>query len=466
MKTKIFTLIITVLVNVGFASAWDYEKVLVGDLYYNLDAAKQIAEVTRQGKYTGDITIPSSIVYDEKSYTITGIGESAFFECFNLTSVTIPNSVTSIGEFAFRDCYSLTSIIIPNSVTSIGKSAFRNCNSIISVIIGTNLTDIGQTAFADCTSIKSITWNAKHCVLNSVNQIGFGSQVPSIDCQVESFIFGEEVDMIPLGICSGMNKLTSIVIPNSVTSIGDWAFSNCSSLASITIGNSVTSIGERAFWDCSKLESASLPNSIKNICKEAFLGCTSLQTVILGNSITSIGDYAFFECSNLTSVSLPNTITKIGEYAFCSCSSLESVVLQNSITTIEEGTFSDCTNLKSVTIPQSVTRIKGTFVGAFEECTNLEKILNYGETPANANSKTFDGVNKSTCKLYVPKNSISLYKNAAVWRDFYNVESIEDVLAIDDIEVDDVNGKKVIRNGKVYILRGEKTYTMQGQEAK
>ena len=179
-------------------------------------------------------------------------------------------------------------------------------------------------------------------------------------------------------------------------------------------------------------------------------------------SVTSIGDDAFSHCTGLTSVTMPNSVTSIEGYAFYGCDGLTSVTIGNGVTSIGKRAFSDCTSLTSVTIPSSVIEIKK---AVFLQCTNLNKIFNYGETPANTYSNAFDGVNKSTCKLYVPKNSINLYKSAAVWRDFYNVEAVEDVQAIDEVATDKVQGVKVVRNGKVLIRKGEKTYTMLGQEA-
>ena len=138
-------------------------------------------------------------------------------------------------------------------------------------------------------------------------------------------------------------------------------------------------------------------------------------------------------------------------------------MIPNSITTIETSLFYGCSKLESVTIPSSVTVVKSS---AFKECTSLTKIYNYGTNPANAYSNVFDGVNKSSCTLYVPKNSINLYKNAPVWKDFYSISAIEDVQAIDDVEADNVRSAKIIIDGKVYINRGDKVFTLQGQEVK
>ena len=241
MKTKMFTLFFALAASVGTMFA---EKVQIGDLYYNLNATDQTAEVTyelgyNQNNYKGLTTanIPASVTYSGTTYSVTSIGEAAFYYCSSLTSVTIPNSVTSIGWSAFYYCRSLTSVTIPNSVTSIGDYAFENCSSLISVTIPNSVTSIGEYAFYNCSSLTSVS------ISSSVT-----------DIQWYTF--------------SGCSSLTSVVIPNSVTSIGYRAFSGCSSLTSVTIPNSVTSIGEYAFDNCSSLVSINVPCEEKERFKQ------------------------------------------------------------------------------------------------------------------------------------------------------------------------------------------------------
>ena len=192
----------TLILSVFFSISASADVVEVDGIYYNLISSKgNVVEVTKgDKKYEGDITIPSSINVNEEEYTVTSIGNDAFYRCSGLTSVTIPNSVKSIGELAFSRCSSLTSITIPNSVTSIGSSAFAYCSSLTSVTIPNSVKSIKAYTFYDCSG------------------------------------------------------LTSVTIPNSVKSIGELAFYNCSGLTSVAIPDSVTSIGDNAFNGCSKLE--------------------------------------------------------------------------------------------------------------------------------------------------------------------------------------------------------------------
>ena len=249
------------------------DAVEINGIWYNLVPKVKEAEVTKNpnGSYSGSIEIPASVTYNEVKYSVTSIGNEAFYWCDGLTSVTIPNSVTSIGDWAFSGCSGLTSVTIGNSVTSIGNHAFSNCSGLTSVTIPNSVTSIDNSAFYNCDGLTSIT------IPNSVTSIGSDA------------FYG----------CSG---LTSVTIPNSVTSISSCAFSGCSGLTSITIGNSVTSIGGGAFY-----------------------GCSGLTSVTIGNSVTSIGDHAFQNCDGLTSITIPNSVTTIGDQAFASCDMLTDV---------------------------------------------------------------------------------------------------------------------------------------------
>ena len=310
---------------------------------------------------------------------VTSIGNQAFSECTSLTSVTIPDSVTSIGGWAFSECTSLTSVTIPDSVTSIDWCAFYKCGSLTSVTIPDSVTLIGNSAFQGCTSLTSVT------IPNSVTSIGERA-------------FSE---------CT---SLTSVKIPDSVTSIGNQAFASCTSLTGIwvaegnshyasdasgvlfnkdkitlvqcpgafreyTIPDSVTSIGEFAFRDCSSLTSVTIPNSVTSIGLCAFYGCTSLTSVTIPDSVTSIGDDVFWGCESLTSVTIPGSVTSIGGAVFADCTSLKSVTIPGSVTSIGWAAFADCTSLKSVTIPSSVTSIDGS---AFRGCSSLTDVYYTG----------------------------------------------------------------------------------------
>ena len=178
---------------------------------------------------------------------------------------------------------------------------------------------------------------------------------------------------------SPCTTLTSVIIPNSVIAIGNYAFYGCSSLTSVTISNSVTSIGEGAFFNCSSLTSVTIPNSVTSIGDGVFSGCSSLTSVNISNSVTSIGNYAFFNCSSLTSITIPNSITSIGNRAFYGCSSLTSVTIPNSVTSIGGGVFYNCSSLTSVTLSNNITELpcdykNGVSYGLFSGCSSLTSV--------------------------------------------------------------------------------------------
>ncbi len=293
--------------------------------------------------------------YSQKNDTI---GSCMFYQC-KLESIKLPNSVASIGGSAFKGCSSLTSVTIPNSVTSIGYWAFSGCTGLTKVIVNDIAAWYGI-------SFKGETSNplyyAKHLY------------------------------------CDENMEIKELEIPNSMTSIGDYAFSYCTSLTSVTIPNSVTSI------------------------YGTFSGCTSLTSITIPNSVTRIGEGAFNGCSSLTSVTIPNSVTRIGSYAFKGCSSLTSVTIPNSATSIGWEAFRGCTGLTSATIGNSVTSID---YYAFAECSAIVKLTSLSTIPPKYYSDVFVGIDKSNCTLYVPINSVSAYKTTYPWNTFFNIEGFD-----------------------------------------
>ena len=310
MKTiKTWLTTITVLLCSLTANAYDF---VADGIYYNITSSTDLTvEVTYERKgisvisgYRGAVTIPPTVSYDGNIYSVTTIGNSAFYDS-DLTSIAIPESVTSIGGCAFEYCSSLTSIIIPKSVTSIGYSAFGGCGSLTTITIPESVMSIGYHAFSGCGS------------------------------------------------------LTSITIPKSVTSIEFYTFSNCSSLTSVTIPESVTSIGESAFSGCRSLTAITIPSSVTSIGKGAFSGCSSLTAITIPEGVTSIGWFAFEDCTGLTSTTIPESVTSIGEWAFRNCTG-ELIVNCN----IPYHAFSD-TRFTKVTLGTRITSISnGAFSGS------------------------------------------------------------------------------------------------------
>ena len=465
---------------VGTAKAHDFE---FDGIYYNITSSySKTAEVTYKGssydsylnEYTGCVVIPERVTYNGKIYSVTSIGYEAFYYCSRLTSITIPNSVTSIGNYAFYYCSGLTSITIPNSVTSIGNSAFGGCSGLTSITIPNSVTSIGNSAFDGCTGLTSIT------IPNSVTSIGnyafdgcTGLESIVVEKGNTKYDSRDNCNAI---IETESNTLIAgcknSVIPNSVTSIGNYAFRECSDLTSITIPNSVTRIEYGAFWGCDGLESIVVdPGNTKYDSRDncnaiietesntLIAGC---KNTVIPNSVTSIGSTAFTGCSGLTSVTIPDGVTSIGWNAFAGCSGLTSITIPNSVTSIGNSAFEGCTGLTSITIPNSVTRI-GEYV--FSYCSNLTDVYSLATNVPATSSDAFYNLYPENMTLHVPAEAINSYKTTAPWSSFGSFdEFVGGEMVIDGIKYDiNVNTKQatVISGGNYsgdIVIPSEITY--------
>ena len=409
-------------------------------------------------------TIPNSV---------TSIGDEAFRGCSSLTSVTIPNSVTSIGNSAFDGCSSLTSVTIPNSVTSIGSQAFYGCRSLTSITIPNSVTSIGENVFTGCRFTRNNFIN--NSSLNAEENKYWGAT-----------IYEENGLLIVDSVVVGCHEsVTSVVIPDTIIGIKEYAFSDCVSLATITIPRSVRIIENEAFLECISLSSivvdsdntiydsrencnaiietatntlvlgcqnTIIPNTIAHIGHAAFFASINLSSITIPNSVTSIGDYAFgiclsltditipssvttigdgaFEaCESLISITLPNTLTYIGNDMFFECYSLSSITIPNSVTAIGDYAFAYCTSLTSITIPNSVTNIGKK---AFRDCSSLDTIISLSMTPPALGEDVFLECNNPT--LFVPCEALEAYRAHEQWGQFANIQCI----ASEDVETDDV----------------------------
>ena len=328
-------------------------------------------------------------------------------------------TVTLIDKFAFLLCSKLTSVTIPHTVTSIGKDALSGCSGLTSVTVDKN------------NSIYDSRDNCNAIIVTSTNKLIIGcnnSTIPNSVTSIGSYAFDG---------CSG---LTSVSIPSTVTSIESYAFNGCSGLTSMavdksnriydsrdncnaiietstgnlifgckntTIPNTVSSIGESAFRGCSGLTSVAIPNTVTSIGNYAFCNCSGLTSMVIPNSVTSIGDLSFYGCSGLTSVAISNSATSIGNSAFERCSWLTSVAIPNSVTSIGKGAFRDCSRLLSVIIPNSVTSIGSS---AFSGCSRLTSVA-IPSSATSIESSTFFQCSRLN-SVVIPNSVTSIGSNA------------------------------------------------------
>ena len=298
----------------------------------------------------------------------------ADFEIKNGVAI-IPEGTKKIGDNAFCGCSGLTSVTIGNSVTSIGENAFCGCSGLTSVTIGNSVTSIGENAFCGCSGLTSVHISdiAAWCNI----EFEFGSNPLSYAHHL--YLNGEEVK--------------DLVIPNSVTSIGENAFENCDGLTSVIIPNSVTSIGKSAFYGCTGLKSVTMPNKVLKINESAFAGCTSLACITIptppkNKGVCKIAERVFEDCCGLKSITIPDKVTTIGRCAFAGCTGLVNITIPSSVTEIGDGAFYGCTGLQTVTIIGNSLEKIGRC--AFNGCTNLQ-VLNIPLSVTEIGRYAFEG---------------------------------------------------------------------------
>ena len=373
--------------------------------------------------------------------TVTSIGNGAFAGCSNLTSVNIPANVTSIGEAAFMSCINLTSVNIPANVTAIGEHAFDGCTNLASVTVYAPACTLGSNTFDHCASaLKIYVFNEKvDYYKNAANWDYYKSLITGLNggyCGATGHV--QDV----MWLLTGTSPNYTLTIWGT-GAMADYSGENYNTqpwknyltdITTVVIDEGVTKIGNFAFQSCIKLESISIPASVTSIGNNAFEFCSNLASVNIPASVTTIGDYAFFRCASLTAFNVDDGNANYSSDAigvlfnkakttliqYPAGNTATSYTIPASVTSIGERAFLDCTNLESITIPATVTSIGE---NAFEDCTSLTAI---NVDDGNANYASEDGVlfnkDKTTLVLYplgktapsftVPASVTSIGENA------------------------------------------------------
>ncbi len=282
-----------------------------------------------------DVTIPASV---------SAIGSNAFMKCGALTGVTIPSGVTRLRDSVFAECTSLTSVSIPDSVTSIENRAFDSCGSLTSLRIPDGLTSVVISAFYSC-DIKLYA-SLDSSAAKALSKTGYAFYPIGETYGLQYVYTGNTITGLALAATD--KAITSFTIPQTVTAIGDRAFSGCTGLTSISIPDNVTAIGKDAFFGCTGLTNVSITDNVTSIGSSAFCGCAALTGITLPENLTAIGDNAFNGCAALTGVSIPSGVSVISDGLFSGCASLETVSLPAGITAIGDNAFNQCGALTDV----------------------------------------------------------------------------------------------------------------------
>ena len=338
----------------------------VDGIAYNILSSTDMTVAVASGSYSGDIVIPETVVNGDATYKVTKIGNSAFYYCYTITSMSLPEGITEIGESAFEYCARIEELILPESLTTIGNGAFGYCNSLTSLVIPKNVTSIATY----------VTYGAK-----SLTEIAVAEDNPNYTT-VDGGLYSKDKTKL---YAYPNKRYTDVVIPDGVTTIMEGAFWDLTNIKTISVPESVTILKPFCFYGCESLTSINLPQNITTVPQGAFYYCISLDEVVVPDKVTDIGQTAFANCDALKSVKLGAGVTSIGVSAFMNSGNLVDLVLPAGLKTLAMSSLRS-TGIETITIPKKCTSIGDyTFMG----CNNLKEIL---VESGNAKYSSQDGV--------------------------------------------------------------------------
>ena len=331
--------------------------------------------------------------------SITEIGTGAFSQCANLKTIKLPESLKIVGNASFGSCPELETIKIPNGVTSIENGAFEKCSKLETIEIPETVTSIGFAAFRDTAWLTAKRNEDPLVIVNHIlvdgatcsGEVGIPKEAGVTHINSQAFFYDKQTIIKINGEEKKFNgnlDMTSIKIPDTVTSMGDDVFKECQALKTVDLPDSLTSIGSQAFYKCPELSAISIPDSVTEIGSSVFFGCASLADVKLPAGLTSIPNTMFQDCNNLKEIKIPETVESIGMYAFMNCTGLESIVLPPNVTRIGMYAFRSCTSLKSA------------------EFLNKDTVFQSPSPFGMCNAVTFCGYADSTAEKYALNNNL------------------------------------------------------------
>lgn len=422
------------------------------------------------------ITIPNSV---------TEIQQYAFAACRELSSITLPEGLSKITYRAFSQCIKLTEIALPESVTEIEDFAFRDCTSLTAIDLSNQVTRIGNNSFYNCTALQQFTVAEGNPAYASVDGILFDKAKTTLlaypNAKGAVYTIPDEVTAIGSGAFQGCNSLTSITFGKGVASLGSNPFMSCTGLQEILVDaanahytsvdgvlfdksqktliqyplsrsgsyqipTGVTTINDYAFSNCSKLSNITLPESVTTLGEAAFASCTRLSTVTLPNAVTAIGNSAFNQCSNLYQVNFGANLQTIGSSAFI-YTLISSLTLPDPVTSIGEYAFSQCPHLEYITLGHKLQEIGQS---AFAWSQSIRQIECRSFYPPVCGANCFDGVSVEQCFLTVPSNVYDSYKADPTWSRFdlrgTGAPALMDRTAVGRVSVHTTGHSIVIRN--------------------
>lgn len=458
---------------------------------------------SNSGAYIGHVSVPAEVIYNDMVYPVTMIGGSAFNKCSAMTGIDLPNTIKEIGQLSFMGCSALSHINIPDSVTFIGSQAFQNCRSLTELYIPASVQNIEYEAFSDCYGLTSIVVDENNSYYDSRENCNaiIGKNRSELLAACVNTVIPNSVKRLAGDVFNGFTWLTHVDLPDSLEYIGGYAFYGCTGLTSIVLPNKVTTIDDCAFASCSRLSEVVLPESLMKLGGCAFMDDTCLTSLHIPANVTEVGHYllartynvksitvdpanthydsrdncnaiidshynwlvvgcnystipegvrsidmgAFSDCDKITEIQLPSTLHTIGYGAFEKCTSLTSIHVPEGVVQIDMEAFRDCSTLKTVSLPSTLNKTGLDHIGTycFYGCDSLRDVICYAVKPPQIGPFPYGCFVTATLQngtLYVPAESIELYKTASIWRSFKNIAAIGDINGDGNISISDVTG--------------------------